>query len=503
MLVLAGAWGCTGEQPPPRGYIQVDIETSPTSLDPRYGTDAISERLNDLLFESMVKLDSRGEFAPELAEDIQRPSPTELIFHLRRDVRFNDGRPLTARDVKYSYDSVLDAKSGSPKRGGLVQIKSLEALNDYTIRMTTYGAYAPALELATLDVIPYGTPARGPGAPDAPAGTGPFRLEKFERDDRVVFGRNPYHAAHPGTIAAIVFKVVPDPTVRALELAEGVCTVAENNLQPELLDYLRAQPDLRVMLAPGNSYQYLAFNFRDPHLRDVRVRRAIAYAIDRRAMIAGLYRGAARIATGMLTPENWAYEPGVTTYPYDPERARRLLDEAGFPADRTGMRDLTLVYKTTPEGVRQAEAFQAMFKRAGISLKVRTNEFATFYGDIQRGNFDIMSLRWIGIRDPDFYYRVFDSHMTPPAGQNRGYYSDPTMDRLVEAANVTLNESERRKLYSDVQKLAAVDLPYVSLWWPDNIVVMNKAVAGFVPYPNGSLISLSDVSFAPAGAETR
>ncbi len=505
MLALAGVCGCTGEEaPPPPGYIQVDIENSPTSLDPRYGTDAISERLNELLFDSLVKLDSHGEFAPDLAEDVQRPSPTELIFHLRRDVRFSDGRPLTARDVKYSYDSVLDRRTGSMKRGGLTQIKSVDVLDDYTVRVTTYEAYAPALEMATLAILPSGTLAPGPGALDAPAGTGPFRLEKLERDDRVVFGRNPYRPARPNLIAGIIFKIVPDPTVRALELAEGVCTLAENNIQPELLDYLRAQPNLRVVLAPGTSYHYITFNFRDPSLRDLRVRRAIAYAIDRRAMVDALYRGTARIATGMLTPENWAYEGNVLTYPYDPERARRLLNEAGFPADRAGMRDLALVYKSTPEGVRQAEALQAMLKRVGIAVKVRTNEFSTFYGDIQRGDFDITSMRWIGIRDPHHYYMVFDSKMTPPAGLNRGYYSNPEMDRLVERANVTLDQLERRKIYSQVQKLAAEDLPYISLWWPDNVVVMNKALAGFMPYPNGSLISLSEVTLAPqSNAEPR
>lgn len=503
-LALVGVAGCTGAQGPPRGYLQADLETSPTSLDPRYGTDAISERLNELLFDSMVKLDPRGQFAPDLAEDIQRPSATELLFHLRREIRFSDGRPFTARDVKYSYDSVLDPRSGSPKRAGLVQIKSIEALDDYTIRMTTYAPYAPALEMATLDIVPAGTPWRGAATPDAPAGTGPFRLAKFERDDRVVFDRNPYRGAHPGSIAGIVFKIVPDPTVRALELAEGVCTLAENNLEPDLLGYLRAQPNLRVIESPGTAYQYLTFNFRDPRLRDLRVRRAIAYAIDRRAIVDSLRRRTARVATGMLTPENWAYESGVMTYPYDPERARRLLEEAGYPADRAGMRDLALVYKTTPEGVRLAEVVQAMLKRVGIAVKVRTNEWATFYGDMQRGNFEIASMQWVGIRDPHHYYMVFDSRMTPPSGLNRGAYSNPAMDALVEAGDLALDQPARRKIYAQVQKLAAEDLPYLSLWWQDNVVVISAAAAGFVPFPNGSLISLSDVTFAPAAqAEPR
>jgi peptide/nickel transport system substrate-binding protein len=285
--------------------------------------------------------------------------------------------------------------------------------------------------------------------------------------------------------------------VRALELVEHICDLAPNDIQADLLPYLRSQDGLDVLTSAGTTYWYLTFNLRDPALRDVRVRRAIAYAIDRDEIIRAYLRGTARIATGMLTPENWAYDGAVMTYPYDPQRARNLLDEAGFKADRNGMRKLTLVYKCTPEGARMGEILQAMLRLVGIEVRIRSNEWATFYDDMQRGNFDVAAMPWIGIKDPHHYYMVFDSRMTPPRGLNRGHYANPEMDRLVEAGDTTTDEAARKKIYAQVQKLAADDLPYLSLWWQDNVMVMNRTVSAFKPYPNGSLLALADLTLTP------
>src|SRR5262249_8606500 len=157
-----------------------------------------------------------------------------------------------------------------------------------------------------------------------------------------------------GNVRGIVFKVVPDPTVQALELSENVCDLSENYIPPDLVRYLGARSALNVATWPGTSFRYLAFNFQNPILRDLRVRAAIAYAIDRRQIVDSYLRGTARVATGMLSPENWAYEQFVLTYRYDPDHARQLLDAAGFHADARGMRNLTLTYKTTPEEARMA-----------------------------------------------------------------------------------------------------------------------------------------------------
>jgi peptide/nickel transport system substrate-binding protein len=508
LIAAAFAWTVGGRHratpAAPPGYLQVDLETSPIALDPRFATDAVSSRTDELIFDALVRIDAHGQFFGDLAESFERPTPTTLIFHLRRGLRFSDGRLLTARDVKYTYDSILDPTSISPKRSGLRQLATIAAPDDATVVMTTKGPYSPALEMATMGIVPAGTPLPGKDAARWPAASGAFEIASFSRDEALVLARNPARPRAPGDIAGIVFKVVPDPTVRALELAEGVCDLAENNIQPDVLGYLGMRPDLVISQSPGSEYYYLEFNFRDPHLRDLRVRQAIAYAINREAIIGSLYKGNGRVASGMIAPENWAYDGDVTRYPYDPFKASKLLDEAGYPIGQTGTRNLNFVYKTTPEGRRLGEAIQAMLRQIGITLDIRTNEFATFYADIQKGNFDLTSLDWVAMDLTHQYFMVFDSKMTPPNGSNRGGYSNPAMDRLLDQGEVTLDAGARREIYAQVQKLAATDLPYVSLWWMNNVVVMNRRVRGFVPFPNGSLRSLATVSLTrEAGSERR
>jgi peptide/nickel transport system substrate-binding protein len=500
LIALAGCDGRRADRSP--GAIQVDIETSPTSTDPRFGTDAMSSRINELIFDSLVKNDRKGQFVGRLAQSIEHPSPTKTVYHINHGVRFSDGRELTARDVLFTYNSILAPESMSPKRASLEELKSIEAPDDYTVVITVAHPYAPALEIASEGIVPVGTPLPAQGSGAAPVGSGPFKMVTYSRDEFLRLERNPNYPDTPGAAQSILFKIVPDPTVRALELAEGVCDISPNNVQVDVLPWLSAHQSLEISNTPGSTYRYLSFNFRNPQLRDIRVRRAIAYAIDRNTIVSSVLRGTGRIATGMLAPESWAYDGNVTDYSYDPEKARQLLDQAGYPADQDGMRGLRFEFKTSADGARIGEIFQAMLQRVGIELTIRSLEFATYYADIQAGNFDLIAPQWVGINDPNQYYRVFDSKQTPPHGENRGYYSNLEMDRLVEAGKTTVDPDARKKIYAQVQRLAADDLPYVSLWWVDNIAVMNRRLVGFEAYPNGSLRSLATLTLSgPAGGE--
>jgi peptide/nickel transport system substrate-binding protein len=496
-VMLAGCESRQVDRSP--GTIQVDIETSPTSTDPRFGTDATSSRINELIFDSLMKTDHNGNFVGQLADSIDRPSPTEIVYHLKHDVRFSDGRELTARDVLFTYNSILAPESMSPKRAGLEKLKSIDAPDDYTIVMTTAQPYAPAFELATEGIVEAGAPLPAKERAASPIGSGAFRMVDYVRDGSIRLERNPYYSRPPAAAQSILVKIVPDPTVRALELAEGVCDFSGNNIETDVLPWIAAHPFLRVSKTPGTTYKYLSFNFHDARLRDVRVRRAIAYSIDRDTIVNTMLRGTGRIATGMLSPESWAYEGNVTSYSYDLEEARQLLDQAGYPAGRDGMRGLRFEYKTTPEGARLGEVFQAMLHQVGIELTIRTLDFATYYAEIQTGSFDLTSLQWVGINDPNSYYMIFDSKKTPPHGENRGYYSNPAMDSLVEAGMTTLDLSARRQIYAQVQQLAAEELPYVSLWWVDNVAVMNRRLVGFDAYPNGSFRSLATLTLNGPG----
>jgi peptide/nickel transport system substrate-binding protein len=236
-----------------------------------------------------------------------------------------------------------------------------------------------------------------------------------------------------------------------------------------------------------------------PILRHLKVRQAIAYAINRDLIIRHLLKELAVPATGLLSPTHWAYEPSVRQLVYDPEKARELLDEAGFP-DPDGAGPLPrfkLSYKTTTLELRRriAEAIREQLNQIGIELEVRSYEWGTFYGDIKRGNFHLYSLAWVGITDPDVLSAIFHSSSVPPNGDNRGRYRNVKVDRLLEEGRRIADPDRRIQIYSAIQKILAEDLPYIPLWWVKNVAVMNSSVQGFTLSPDGDLISLKNVSF--------
>jgi peptide/nickel transport system substrate-binding protein len=247
IVCLLAVCGCAKPAPlAPPDYLQIDLPSSPTAIDPRVAADASSSRVAELIYDSLVRIDRNGKFVGDLAESFERPTPTAILFHLRRNVRFSDGRELTARDVKFTYESILDPATLSIKRAGLAELAAVTIDDDYTLTMTTHRPYAPALAMATIGIVPYGWPIPGKAATPAPPGTGPLQVARFARDEAVILERNLNHQSPANAVPGLALKVVPDPTVRVLELTEGICGFAENDaLQAELIPYLAAQPRLR------------------------------------------------------------------------------------------------------------------------------------------------------------------------------------------------------------------------------------------------------------------
>jgi peptide/nickel transport system substrate-binding protein len=224
------------------------------------------------------------------------------------------------------------------------------------------------------------------------------------------------------------------------------------------------------------------------------VRRAIAYALDRTAIIRHLLKGQGMPASGLLAPRHWAYTSDVTLYPYDPPRARALLDAAGFPdPDGAGPEPrFRLLYKgsTLHSRRRFAEVLQQQLSAVGIALELRSYEWGTLYADIRRGNFQIFALAWVGVSDPDIYHALFHSDMIPPRGNNRGGFVDPAVDRLLDAGRRTADRTQRRETYAAVQRALATSLPIIPLWWTPTVAVHTPRLRGFEPHPDGSLLSL-------------
>lgn len=490
LLAILFLTSCSRSVATEPGAVNFLVESMPTNLDPRIGTDAVSQRLDSLLFSSLVELDAQRIPRGDLAEKWETPDAATYVFHLRSGLKFHDGRALTSADVKYTFDSILDRTVTSPKRGSLALIRSIDAPDPATVIFHLQEAYAGFLwEIArpAIGIVPAGS---GANFSSRLIGSGPFRFVSEEQDDNVLLERNDQYFGGVPKISRLRFRVVPDAIVRALELRKGSADVEVNSLAADMIPVLRRQPTLDVTDSPGTNYQYLAFNLEDATLSRREVRQALAYATNREEIIQYLYRGQAHPADGPLPASSWAYEPGIRRYPYDPQQAERLLDAAGFPRQpaRGGMR-VNLTMKTTTEESSRllASVLQEQWRKVGVNLDVRPLEFATLFSDMARGSFEIFTLRWIGANnDPDtFFDYVFSSRKIPPAGANRGHYRNPEIDALLDQARVEGNQEKRRALFSKVQKIIAEDLPYVSLWFMDNVSVHRKRISGVQLSPTG------------------
>ena len=295
------------------------------------------------------------------------------------------------------------------------------------------------------------------------------------------------------------FAVVPDATTRALELRKGSADATINALTPDTVLTLERNPSLAVERAPGTVLAYMGFNLRDPILRDVHIRQAIAYALDRGPMIEYLWRGEAQPARSMLPPQSWAYDGNVPAYDHDPGKAQQLLDAAGYPAVN-GVRFHITMKTSTDENTRLMVAvMQQQLREVGIVLDIRSFEFATFFADVTHGAFQLYSLRWIGgNEDPDIFEYAFHSAKFPPNGANRGYYSNAKVNTLIDQARREVDPNIRKPLYAELQRILAEDLPYIDLWYLDNVLVHNKRVRNLQLNPAGNYDFLRTAELAPS-----
>jgi peptide/nickel transport system substrate-binding protein len=488
--------GCRRPENGEPGAVNFLIESMPINLDPRIGTDAQSEHIDGLLFNSLVTHDARMNIVPDLAENWETPDSRTFIFHLRRGVKFHDGAALTAADVKFTFDSLLSGSVKSLKRGTFPIVQSVEAPDDSTVvfHLTEPSAsFLSNLARPAMGIVRSGS---GTDVARHPIGTGPFRFVSMARDEEIVLERNPdyFGGAGPGNIERVRFRVVPDEVVRALELRKGTADIGGvNSLTPDTALALTKQPDIYAEDQPGTVVAYVAFNFDDPILAHHEVRQALAYATDRATLIRYLLHSQAREASSLLPPSNWAYEPNVRQYDYDPAQANTLLDRAGYPRGPGGVRFHVTLKTSTQESVRLlGEALADEWKRVGVALDLRPIEDATFYSDIGRGSFQLYTLRWIGANnDPAIFDYVFNSKKMPPDGANRGHYRNPMVDSLIAQESVEMDQDKRKAILSELQKIIAEDEPYINLWHYDNVCVHRGRVSGIVMSPAGDYDFLS------------
>jgi len=468
------------------------IESSPNNLDLRVGTDAQSERIGALVFDALVKKDAHYNLQPWLATSWEQPDPLTWIFHLRQGVRFHDGRPMTADDVVWTIESLVDPAYGgliTAKSGSFAAVDRAEARDPLTV--VVHLKHPDAGLLFNMSDGLFGVVPKGAGRDFGmhPIGTGAFRFVSAVEDKEVLVERNTDSWAGVPQLKKIRFAVVPDDVTTALELQKGSGDIESNAITLDMVHSLRGAPNLVTETGPSSVVVYMNFNVQYGALRDRRVRQAIACALDRQAIIDALWRGKARLASSLLPPEHWASaaDSELAQYPHDIARAERLLDAAGFHAGQDGVRLRVTLKTSTDETTRlMAAVMQQQLREAGIDLQIRSAEFGTFYADVTKGAFQIYALRWIGSNeDPDIFRYAYGSGSFPPKGGNRGRYANPRVDELLAMAAASTDQAARRKAYIEVQQILAEDLPGIPLWYPDNEVVHNRRLMGIVPQGAG------------------
>lgn len=480
------------------------IELAPTNLDPRIGTDSISEHLDGLIFDSLVAHDQRLNIVPDLARKWETPDPTTYVFHLNEGVKFHDGRPLTSADVKYTFESILNGTVKTGKVGSFRIIQSIDTPDPYTVTFhlrEPYASFLWDLSKPGIGIVPSGA---GANFGRHPIGTGPFEFVSATTDENILLERNATYFGGAADIERVRFKIVPDAIVRALELRKGSADVSNvNSLPPDTVMALQSDSDLVVDDQAGTNLQYIAINCQDPILSHREVRQALAYATDRASLIQNLVRGFAVPADSVLPANHWAYDTKIADYNYDPKQANKLLDKAGYKRGPDGVRFHITLKTSTDQFTRLlASALAAEWKQVGIALDLRSSEFATFYSDITHGSFQLYTLQLIGgNNDPDIFDYLFNSKKFPPNGANRGHYNNPQLDALLDQARLEMNPDKRKAILWKIQEILAADEPYINLWYRDNVCVHNKRLTNIILPPAGSFGFLNLARLQPTQSD--
>lgn len=485
----------------PGGTLVVGTMSDPSNLIPILASDSASQQIVGHVFNGLLKYNPDLELEGDLAEswEILNEGKT-IIFHLKKNVLWHDLKPLTAKDVDFTYQKLIDPDIPSPYRGDFEKVSSLRVIDNYTIEVQYKEAFSPGLASWVMWIMPkhllenenfsQSTFARNP------IGSGPFRFKRWVTGEKVeLVAFEEYFEGRP-RLDRLVYRVIPDPTTMFLELHSE--TVDQMGLTP--LQFTRLtqssffQENFSKFKYPSFGYTYLGFNLKNPLFEDLRVRRAIRFAINKQEVIDGVLMGLGRQATGPFTPESWAYNADLETEPYNPKKALQLLDEAGWRdtngdglLDRDGdIFEFTIV---TNQGNTQrkdtAEIIQKRLMEIGIRVKIKIIEWSAFLKEVvEKRKFDTVLLGWGLARDPD-PYDIWHSSKTRPGEFNFISFQNDEVDALIDEGRATFDLDQRRRIYHAIHERLYQEVPCVFLFIPDALPIVHQRIENVEVTPIG------------------
>lgn len=480
--------------------ITVGFGADAKRLLPLLASDSASGEISGLIFNGLTKYDKDIKIKGDLAEswEIKRDG-LEIIFHLRKNVRWHDGVEFTADDVVFTYKTVTDPKVPTPYGSNYGPVEKVEAIDKYTVRVTYKEPYAPALESWGMGIIPKhileGRDIKSEEFNRNPVGTGPYRMKEWVTGQKIVLEAfDDYFEGKPN-INRYIARIIPDQATTFLELKFGgidymALTPPQYKLQTETTLFKRYFQKFRY---PAFGYTYLGYNLQDPRFADKRVRRALSHAINKKDIIDGVLLGYGTPCTGPFPPESWAYNPDVKDIDYNPEKAIGLLLEAGWRPGEEGIlykdgkpfRFTVLVNQANDVRIKAAQIIKENLKRVGIIMDIKVLEWqALLHEFIDKRRFEAVILGWALSRDPDIY-DIWHSSKTKEGEFNFISYKNEEVDRLLIEGRMTFDLEKRKKIYHEIHRILAEEQPVTFLFVPDALPVLHKRFKGVEKAPLG------------------
>jgi peptide/nickel transport system substrate-binding protein len=465
-------------------------------------SDSASHTAAGYVFNGLVRYDRNLKLEGELAESWEvSPDGRKITFHLRKGVMWHDGKPFTSGDVMFTYRRMIDPNTPTAYAEDFKQVTRASNPDPYTFVVEYEKPFAPALASWGMHILPkhllemYPDISRSP-LNKKPVGTGPFRFVEWKTGEKTVFEANPDYFEGRPYLSRVITRVIPDPATMFLELKSGGIdmmglTPIQYTRQTNTEEFRRSFNKYRYL---SFGYTYLGFRLSHPLFSDRRVRQAFAYAIDKKEIIDGVLFGLGQEATGPYKPGTWAHNPDVKRYPHDPERAKALLAEAGWKdAGGEGVLEkggrkfaFTVLTNAGNESrAKTAAIIQQNLAAVGIRMEIRTLEWSAFINEfVDKRKFDAVILGWSISQDPD-QYDIWSSKKTGPKELNFVGFADAEVDRLLEEGRRTFDIEKRKKAYFRIQEILAEEQPYVFLYYPDSLPVVQKRIHGIEPAPAG------------------
>jgi len=495
-LVAFVALGCGGGGAPqsntPPNTLYVALESEPPELDPNLSSAYVDRQVMASLYDKLVDIDQDGEIVPMLAKSYE-VSDVGLVytFHLREGIKFHDGTEFNAEAVKYNLERYQEEDSFRSTE--VEPIESVEAVDEYTVRVTLSEPFAPFLAVLTdragIIASPKAIEENNGRISKDPVGTGPFEFVERVRGDHITVEKNPHYWREGlPKIDKIVYKGIEDENVQYQNLQSGELDLIDSIPLVEISD-LQKSGDYKVSIQPGLGYNGIWLNVTRPPFDNEKLRQAVYRLVDRQAVAKAVLRGAGGTpANSPFSKQSWAYGKSDEYPPRSVEEAKQLLKEAGEPNGFS----FTFKVDTSPISQQIGQVIQSNLKPAGIKVELEQVEFGTLLEQNESGNFEAMLLGWSGRIDPDL--NIYDFVVTD-GNFNASGYSNPEVDKLLNEARTTSDRARRKELYDQVMEILHEEVPYVFLFHSNLTTdfAMQPTVQGFEPYPDG-ILRLAGVS---------